>query len=67
MCFSGFDCRYSGAPVDFETVEISGTMEDTDIMTDALLSVGRNGVAIKGNTKLKFIQFLVTLFTTLLL
>ena len=41
--------RYSGAPVDFETIEISGSMNDPDVMRDALLSVGRNGVAIKGN------------------
>lgn len=46
--------RYSGAPVDFETVEISGNMTDPDVMKDALLSVGRNGVAIKGNIETKF-------------
>ena len=32
-------------------VEINGGMEDPDVMRDALLSVGRNGVAIKGTAK----------------
>ena len=41
--------RYSGAPVDFEQVEINGEMTDPDYMRDVLLSVGRNGVAIKGS------------------
>ena len=31
-------------------VEINGGMDDPDVMRDALLSVGRNGVAIKGKT-----------------
>ena len=49
-------CRYSGAPVDFETVEISGSMTDPDVMKDALLSVGRNGVAIKGTYRFSMLR-----------
>ncbi|XP_029654669.1 isocitrate dehydrogenase [NAD] subunit gamma, mitochondrial isoform X2 [Octopus sinensis] len=41
--------RFAGAPIDFEEITINArTSEQTD-MENALLSVKRNGVAIKGN------------------
>ena len=40
--------RFAGAPVNFEEVEINESTTDPDFMHSALLSVERNGVAIKG-------------------
>ncbi|XP_052782095.1 isocitrate dehydrogenase [NAD] subunit gamma, mitochondrial-like isoform X1 [Mya arenaria] len=41
--------RYAGAPVNFEEVEIDASQTDESFLNDAVLSVSRNGVAIKGN------------------
>ncbi|XP_052284548.1 isocitrate dehydrogenase [NAD] subunit gamma, mitochondrial-like isoform X2 [Dreissena polymorpha] len=41
--------RYAGAPVNFEEVDIHGNTTDEEYLKSAILSVGRNGVAIKGN------------------
>ncbi|CAG2211592.1 IDH3 [Mytilus edulis] len=46
--------RHAGAPIDFEEVEINSSKEDPETMRGALLSVQRNGVAIKGNIETKF-------------
>ncbi|XP_076091729.1 isocitrate dehydrogenase [NAD] subunit gamma, mitochondrial-like isoform X2 [Mytilus galloprovincialis] len=46
--------RHAGAPIDFEEVEINASKEDPETMRGALLSVQRNGVAIKGNIETKF-------------
>lgn len=40
--------RYAGAPIDFERVDINASTTDPATMENALLSVRRNGVAIKG-------------------
>ena len=40
--------RYAGAPIDFETVEINSSTTDARHLQNALLSVQRNGVALKG-------------------
>ncbi|KAK7484158.1 hypothetical protein BaRGS_00024647 [Batillaria attramentaria] len=45
--------RYAGAPIDFETVEVNATTTNPKIMEGALLSVQRNGVALKGNIETK--------------
>ncbi|XP_045164560.2 isocitrate dehydrogenase [NAD] subunit gamma, mitochondrial-like isoform X2 [Mercenaria mercenaria] len=41
--------RYAGAPVVFEEVNINVETTDEEFLNQALLSVGRNGVALKGN------------------
>ncbi|KAL4226786.1 Isocitrate dehydrogenase [NAD] subunit gamma 1 [Mactra antiquata] len=41
--------RFAGAPVVFEEVEVDANTSDSEYLNKALLSVGRNGVAIKGN------------------
>ncbi|XP_076448112.1 isocitrate dehydrogenase [NAD] subunit gamma, mitochondrial-like [Babylonia areolata] len=46
--------RYAGAPIDFETVEINSSTTDAAYLEGALLSVQRNGVALKGNIETKF-------------
>ncbi|KAK7101754.1 hypothetical protein V1264_020088 [Littorina saxatilis] len=46
--------RYAGAPIDFETVEINSSTTDAAYLEAALLSVQRNGVALKGNIETKF-------------
>lgn len=46
--------RYAGAPIDFETVEINANTTDPEYMEEALLSVERNGVALKGNIETKY-------------
>ncbi|XP_025106370.1 isocitrate dehydrogenase [NAD] subunit gamma, mitochondrial-like isoform X2 [Pomacea canaliculata] len=46
--------RYAGAPIDFERVDINASTTDPATMENALLSVRRNGVAIKGNIETKF-------------
>ncbi|KAL3852992.1 hypothetical protein ACJMK2_016589 [Sinanodonta woodiana] len=43
--------RYAGAPVDFEEVEINADNADAETVRNALLSVRRNGVALKGNVE----------------
>lgn len=40
---------HGGVPVDFETVEIDPTSDDNDELKYAIMSIKRNGVAIKGN------------------
>lgn len=40
--------RYAGAPINFEVVEITSETTDPEFMKNALLSVKRNGVALKG-------------------
>lgn len=40
--------RYAGAPIDFEKVDFNSETTDPSCMENALLSVRRNGVAIKG-------------------
>ncbi|XP_013062486.2 isocitrate dehydrogenase [NAD] subunit gamma, mitochondrial-like isoform X2 [Biomphalaria glabrata] len=46
--------RYAGAPIDFEIVEINASTNTPKDMENALLSVKRNGVALKGNIETKF-------------
>ncbi|OWF42799.1 isocitrate dehydrogenase [NAD] subunit gamma, mitochondrial-like isoform X2 [Mizuhopecten yessoensis] len=46
--------RYAGAPVDFEQIEINSSSSDPDFLKKAMLSVQRNGVALKGNIETKF-------------
>lgn len=46
--------RHAGAPIDFEVVEINASNASPETMHGALLSVQRNGVAIKGNIETKF-------------
>jgi len=46
--------RYAGAPIDFEVIEINSATNTADDLNNALLSVRRNGVAIKGNIETKF-------------
>ncbi|XP_069141194.1 isocitrate dehydrogenase [NAD] subunit gamma, mitochondrial-like [Argopecten irradians] len=46
--------RYAGAPVDFEQIEINANSSDPDHLQKAMLSVQRNGVALKGNIETKF-------------
>ncbi|XP_064607113.1 isocitrate dehydrogenase [NAD] subunit gamma, mitochondrial-like isoform X2 [Liolophura sinensis] len=45
--------RYAGAPINFEVVEITSETTDPEFMRNALLSVKRNGVALKGNLETK--------------
>ena len=40
--------RFAGAPVDFDEVTINASTSDVSSMEKALLSVKRNGVALKG-------------------
>lgn len=40
--------RHAGAPVDFESLEISGNTSDENMLRSAILSVQRNGIALKG-------------------
>lgn len=40
--------RYAGVPVDFEELEINGSTTDEETLRSALLSVQRNGIALKG-------------------
>ncbi|KAH9518924.1 Isocitrate dehydrogenase [NAD] subunit gamma 1, mitochondrial [Bulinus truncatus] len=46
--------RFAGAPVDFDIVEINASTNTPQDMENALLSVKRNGVALKGNIETKF-------------
>ncbi|KAL5013767.1 hypothetical protein ScPMuIL_008037 [Solemya velum] len=46
--------RHAGAPVDFEELEINSSTNDIEHMDSALLSVKRNGVALKGNIETRF-------------
>lgn len=46
--------RYAGVPVDFEELEINGSTTDEETLRSALLSVQRNGIALKGNIESKF-------------
>lgn len=46
--------RYAGAPIDFEIVEINCRTSAKETLKDAILSVQRNGVALKGNIETKF-------------
>lgn len=41
--------RYSGAPVDFQTVEIDPNSDEKNELDYAITCIKRNGVAIKGN------------------
>lgn len=41
--------RFAGAPVDFDEVTINSSTADAASMEKALLSIKRNGVALKGN------------------
>ena len=40
--------RYAGAPIDFEVIDFDHTKNNPVEMANALLSVRRNGVALKG-------------------
>lgn len=42
-------CRYAGAPVDFETVNIDPKSDEKNELDYAITSIKRNGVAIKGS------------------
>uniref|UniRef100_A0A8B8BG21 Isocitrate dehydrogenase [NAD] subunit gamma, mitochondrial-like isoform X1 n=2 Tax=Crassostrea virginica TaxID=6565 RepID=A0A8B8BG21_CRAVI len=46
--------RNAGVPVDFEELEINGSTTDENTLRSALLSVQRNGIALKGNIESKF-------------
>jgi len=46
--------RYAGAPIDFEIVEINAAKNTPEEMRAALLSVKRNGVALKATIETKF-------------
>lgn len=52
MRFLFYIFRHAGAPIDFEQVEINAATASPEIMHGALLSVQRNGVAIKGKLNL---------------
>ena len=45
--------RYAGAPVDFETVKLDPTNDNYEDLYNAISSVRRNGVGIKGNIETK--------------
>ena len=45
--------RYAGAPIDFETVLLDPTTDNYDDLYNAISSVKRNGVGIKGNIETK--------------
>ncbi|XP_061186669.1 isocitrate dehydrogenase [NAD] subunit gamma, mitochondrial-like isoform X1 [Saccostrea echinata] len=46
--------RYAGAPVDFENLEINASTSNEETLHSAILSVQRNGIALKGNIESKF-------------
>ncbi|XP_041347775.1 isocitrate dehydrogenase [NAD] subunit gamma, mitochondrial-like isoform X3 [Gigantopelta aegis] len=46
--------KYAGAPIDFEKVVINASTREPEDLKNALMSVRRNGVAIKGNIETKF-------------
>jgi len=48
--------RYSGAPVDFEQLDVNHSSTDDDI-DNAILAVLRNGVGLKGEPSLLFVRF----------
>ncbi|XP_018332626.1 isocitrate dehydrogenase [NAD] subunit gamma, mitochondrial [Agrilus planipennis] len=41
--------KYSGAPVDFQVVDIDPKSDQANELEDAIISIKRNGVGIKGN------------------
>lgn len=41
--------RAGNVPVDFEVVNLDSAKEDVDLLAEAITSIKRNGVAIKGN------------------
>ena len=43
--------RYAGAPVDFEEIDLDSTTPDVEGFEYALMSIKRNGVALKGTTE----------------
>ncbi|XP_055908585.1 isocitrate dehydrogenase [NAD] subunit gamma, mitochondrial-like isoform X1 [Eupeodes corollae] len=45
--------HFSGAPIDFEVIEIDPTTEGNDDLEYAITSIKRNGVALKGNIETK--------------
>ncbi|KAK4872062.1 hypothetical protein RN001_016186 [Aquatica leii] len=45
--------KYSGAPVDFELIEIDPKSDESNDLEYAITSIKRNGVAIKGNIETK--------------
>ncbi|KAF5287232.1 hypothetical protein FQR65_LT12276 [Abscondita terminalis] len=45
--------KYSGAPVDFEVIEIDPKSDEKNDLEYAITSIKRNGVAIKGNIETK--------------
>ncbi|KAJ8953288.1 hypothetical protein NQ318_015870 [Aromia moschata] len=45
--------KYSGAPVDFELIDIDPKGDDNTDLDYAIMSIKRNGVAIKGNIETK--------------
>ena len=45
--------RYAGAPIDFETVMLDPSDDNYDDLYNAISSVKRNGVGIKGNIETK--------------
>ncbi|XP_070507054.1 isocitrate dehydrogenase [NAD] subunit gamma, mitochondrial isoform X2 [Chironomus tepperi] len=45
--------RYAGVPVDFEVLDIDPNSESNDDLDNAITSIKRNGVAIKGNIETK--------------
>ncbi|XP_050444030.1 isocitrate dehydrogenase [NAD] subunit gamma, mitochondrial-like [Adelges cooleyi] len=45
--------KHAGVPVDFETIQIDPARENNDELRNAIMSIRRNGVAIKGNVETK--------------
>lgn len=45
--------RYAGVPVDFEVLDIDPNSESNEDLDNAITSIKRNGVAIKGNIETK--------------
>lgn len=43
-----WSCRLGGVPVDFEEVHLDSTVQHIDNVQEAITSIKRNGVAIKG-------------------
>ncbi|KAI6178715.1 Isocitrate dehydrogenase [NAD] subunit, mitochondrial [Aphelenchoides besseyi] len=46
--------KFANIPVDFEVLDLSSTNPDNSALENAITSIKRNGVAIKGNVETKF-------------
>lgn len=52
-------CRYAGAPVDFEVVDIDPRSDEKNELEYAITSIKRNGVAIKGDALLFYLIMII--------